>query len=147
MRILVAVDPDDAAFGAILDVTARLRRADDEVRIVHVYPAPIQWYSDPAETPESATHADRVRLADELEQRLRERGLEGASPSVGVGRSTNVGNDIVDLATDFDAELVVLGTHGRTLRRGLFVGSVAERVVRLAPCDVYVVRAPVLEAR
>jgi len=46
---------------------------------------------------------------------------------------------IVEVATDFD--LVVLGTLGRSALSKLFMGSVAERVTRYAPCPVLVVRA------
>jgi nucleotide-binding universal stress UspA family protein len=47
---------------------------------------------------------------------------------------------IVQLATDLRAELVVLGTHGRTGIKRWLLGSVAERVARLAPCPVLIVR-------
>lgn len=46
---------------------------------------------------------------------------------------------IVDMAADFD--LVVLGTLGRSALGKLFIGSVAERVTRYAPCPVLVVRS------
>jgi nucleotide-binding universal stress UspA family protein len=46
---------------------------------------------------------------------------------------------IVEIAADFD--LVVLGTLGRSALSKLFMGSVAERVTRYAPCPVLVVRS------
>ncbi len=46
---------------------------------------------------------------------------------------------IVETAADFD--LVVLGTLGRSALSKLFMGSVAERVTRYAPCPVLVVRS------
>lgn len=46
---------------------------------------------------------------------------------------------IVDMAANFD--LVVIGTLGRSALSKLFMGSVAERVTRYAPCPVLVVRA------
>ena len=48
--------------------------------------------------------------------------------------------DIVRLATEVQADLIVLGTHGRRGMSHLLVGSVAERVVRTAPCPVLTVR-------
>lgn len=48
--------------------------------------------------------------------------------------------EIAQLATDLDADLVVIGTHGRRGFRRLLLGSVAEAVVRLAHCPVLVVR-------
>ncbi len=47
---------------------------------------------------------------------------------------------LVQLARELDAEIVVVGTHGRRGLRRLVVGSVAEEVVRRAGCPVLVVR-------
>ncbi|MEZ4375143.1 MAG: universal stress protein [Polyangiaceae bacterium] len=49
-------------------------------------------------------------------------------------------HEIAQLATDLEAEEVVVGTHGRRGVSRLLLGSVAEGVVRLAPCSVSVVR-------
>jgi nucleotide-binding universal stress UspA family protein len=47
---------------------------------------------------------------------------------------------IVELAQSKDAELIVIATHGRTGLKRLLLGSVAEKVVREAGCDVLVCR-------
>ncbi len=47
---------------------------------------------------------------------------------------------LVQLASDLDADLVVVGTHGRSGLQRLVLGSAAERVVRLARCPVWIVR-------
>ncbi|HWA76193.1 MAG TPA: universal stress protein [Polyangiaceae bacterium] len=49
-------------------------------------------------------------------------------------------HELAQLASDLDADLLVVGTHGRRGATRLLVGSVAEGVVRLAPCQVLVVR-------
>jgi nucleotide-binding universal stress UspA family protein len=48
--------------------------------------------------------------------------------------------EIARLAAARQVELIVMGTHGRTGLGHLFLGSVAEKVVRLAPCPVLIVR-------
>ena len=48
---------------------------------------------------------------------------------------------IVEFAAECHADLIVMGTHGRSGISHLLLGSVAERVVRLAPCPVLTVRA------
>ncbi len=58
------------------------------------------------------------------------------TPVVAEGSPTR---KIVEMAADFD--LVVLGTLGRSALSKLFMGSVAERVTRYAPCPVLVVRS------
>ena len=55
-------------------------------------------------------------------------------------RSEVPSGEIAQLASDLDADLVVIGTHGRRGFRRLLLGSVAEGVVRLAHCPVLVVR-------
>jgi universal stress protein A len=49
---------------------------------------------------------------------------------------------IVETARTDKVDLIIMGTHGRTGLRHVLLGSVAERVVRLAPCPVLVVRMP-----
>jgi len=49
---------------------------------------------------------------------------------------------LVEVAVDVEANLIVVGTHGRTGVGRLLLGSVAEQVVRKAPCSVLTVRPP-----
>ena len=55
--------------------------------------------------------------------------------------SANIAGAIVAYAKDKAVDLIVTGTHGRGAVSHLLMGSVAERVVRLAPCPVLTVRA------
>ena len=48
--------------------------------------------------------------------------------------------EIVTFAKDEETDLIVIGTHGRTGLKHMLIGSVAERVVRRAPCPVLTVR-------
>jgi nucleotide-binding universal stress UspA family protein len=50
--------------------------------------------------------------------------------------------EIVRLARERDVDLIVMGTHGRTGLAHVLLGSVAEKVVRRAPCPVLTVRHP-----
>jgi len=50
------------------------------------------------------------------------------------------GTAICDAASDIDADLVVVGAHGKGVIRRVFLGSTSEYVVRNAPCPVLVVR-------
>jgi nucleotide-binding universal stress UspA family protein len=51
-----------------------------------------------------------------------------------------VAPEIVDYAKQGDYDLIVIGTHGHTGLKHALLGSVAERVVRLAPCPVLSLR-------
>jgi nucleotide-binding universal stress UspA family protein len=68
--------------------------------------------------------------------RVHQEGLEGETSTVqGVPFQS-----IVDMASNKDIDLIVMGTHGRTGLTHVLTGSVAEKVVRLAPCPVLVTR-------
>ena len=53
--------------------------------------------------------------------------------------------EILRVAAETGADLIVLGTHGRTGLGRLLMGSIAEQVVRKADCPVLTVRTPFLE--
>ena len=53
----------------------------------------------------------------------------------------NLADEIVRKAVDENADIIVIATHGLTGWRHLVFGSVAERIVRLAPCSVLTVHA------
>jgi len=63
----------------------------------------------------------------------------GEVPIVATVRMGHVAQTIVDYAKAVQADLIVMGTHGRTGLAHFIIGSVAERVVRLAPCPVLTV--------
>jgi len=53
-------------------------------------------------------------------------------------------HEILETAKTQQVDLLVVGTHGRTGLHHVLLGSVAEKVVRLAPCPVLVVRQPTI---
>lgn len=75
------------------------------------------------------------RAVEEVKKEGEEKGIK-VTPVVVEGSPTR---KIVEMAADFD--LVVIGTLGRSALSKLFMGSVAERVTRYAPCPVLVVRS------
>ena len=66
--------------------------------------------------------------------RVQRAGSERASSS------RNTTQTIVDTAREQGVDLIIMGTHGRTGLAHVFLGSVAEHVVRQGPCPVLVVR-------
>lgn len=59
-----------------------------------------------------------------------------------VRTSRNAATAIVEYANEIHADLIVMGTHGRSGAARLLIGSVADQVLRTAPCPVLVVRHP-----
>jgi nucleotide-binding universal stress UspA family protein len=72
-----------------------------------------------------------------LTQRTSDPRLAGLHRHILIG---DPGHEIVALAEKLDADLIVMPSHGRTGLKHLLIGSVAERVVRLAHCPVLVLR-------
>ena len=70
-------------------------------------------------------------------QRLTDEKYKGVKIEVLLG---DAGHEIVDYAKDIGADLIVLPSHGRTGLKRLLIGSVAERVARLAHCPVLILR-------
>jgi nucleotide-binding universal stress UspA family protein len=60
--------------------------------------------------------------------------------------SNSPAQSIVSYAKDAHIDLVIVGTHGRGGMAHLLMGSVAERVVRTAPCSVLTVRCPAFDS-
>ena len=99
--------------------------------------------------------ADGVIVAPDLDElrAIARKQLDGicpANPTVRVERAVREGPStqvILEAAAEFRADLIVMGTHGRTGFRRLVLGSVTEEVLRKAPCPVLTVKAPAPAAR
>ena len=75
--------------------------------------------------------------------RVRAAGLEGGA-EVDSGRAAEM---IVERAAALGVDLIAMGTHGHSGFKHLLLGSVAEHVLRTAPCPVLIVRAEEFAAR
>jgi nucleotide-binding universal stress UspA family protein len=99
--------------------------------ILYVYPPGSEGAGD-AET-------ERRHWREQLEQ------VRPSNPKIAVNHMFLEGDpasEIVRYAADAGADVIVLGTHGRTGVERLLMGSVAEKVMREAPCSVLVVKLP-----
>ena len=88
------------------------------------------------------TEIDAQQRMQAALDRVHREGLEGEAATVqGVPFQA-----IIDTARDKGVDLIVMGTHGRTGLTHVLMGSVAEKVVRLAPCPVLVTRGTTKDA-
>jgi nucleotide-binding universal stress UspA family protein len=119
-----------------LGVARALARADGaKIVLLHVAPAEVltggSFYAPADLGPEREALA---RLRDDTAKA----GLEG-SVQTRFGQGDPV-TEILLAAEELDCDLIVMGTHGRTGLRRLLMGSVAESVIRNAPCLTLVVK-------
>ncbi len=142
-RILHASDFSRASTPAFRRATdlARANRAD--LTIVHVYmpviPLAGEGYAAPQVYDQMLTEirAEAQRQLDRLVTKAKRAGARAKGLLL-----EGVPHDrIVRAARSMRADLIVLGTHGRTGLGRVFLGSVATRVITLAPCPVLTIRA------
>jgi nucleotide-binding universal stress UspA family protein len=142
MKILLAIDGSAASDDAIDEVRRRPWPTPSTVRVLSVTIP----YSPvgPDAVFATATFDDiRAREAEEAERLTRAASEQIAAPSVTVETAVREGDPrttIVDVADNWNADLIVVGSHGRTGLDRLMMGSVAQSVVAHAHCSVEVVR-------
>jgi len=137
--VLVAFDFGDTSKNA-LNYGRNLARAfGGRLHVLHVADvistSAAQFYPEGPGDPEAK--ATGLALS-QLKTLLAAEGAPEARPEVRV--SAAPAQTIVDYAAEIHADIIVVGTHGRSGVSRLFMGSVAEHVVRSAPCPVLVVR-------
>jgi nucleotide-binding universal stress UspA family protein len=135
-RVIVPVDFSENSLSAV-DTALQLVAKPEDVTVVHV----LQDMSplEPGETWNTIDAQTRIRHAmTALRERLQGDAYARVTFDVLLG---DPGHEIADLAEREKAELIVLPSHGRRGLRRLLIGSVAERVVRLAHCPVLVLRS------
>lgn len=140
-KILCPVDFTDTSREAIRWACGLARTFDATLALVHVYQPP--GYA----LPEGVIIAGPKVMSDLLEAVERELARERATaedfgaPRIETRAVQGVASqEIVRLAREESYDLIVMGTHGRTGLAHALLGSVAERVIRGAPCPVLTVR-------
>ena len=144
--LVVPYDFSDHARAALKEAAELARRLGGDLHLVHVVQSPLYMYSfayageaaavippiDMTEIREAAMKSLRDVIAEfDVPGKVEPHVLEGAS----------VAETLRETAVELGADLIVMGTHGRTGLAHAFLGSVAERTLRSAPCPVLTVQA------
>ncbi len=151
MKILLAIDDSKFAEAAIQAAISQVRQDHTQVRVLHV----VDWSSFmPSPFPtigeEPIYSARRLESIIETETRKAHELVEHASNrlrSTGFEVSTAVREGdvkmvILDCATEWGADLIIVGSHGRKGVARFVLGSVSEAVARYAHCSVVIARLP-----
>ena len=146
-NILVPVDFSECS-GAALEYALFLARSfDAAVDVLHVWEAPqylgmevmVQGPGGMGQSLAQFVQAHAQKELDHLLASLEPQGNVVVRSHLETGEPHDV---IIRMAEALEADLLVVGTHGRRGISHLLMGSVAERVVRRAPCPVLTVRTP-----
>lgn len=142
--VVVATDLSEAAPATIAAGAAEAERSQCELLVVHVVdllpPAAASALGTVGAIPVVPDEKTTTAICEAARQTLHSL-TEGLSVTarrrVEIGRP---GRTIVELTEEAEGRLLVIGARGRTLLRRVTLGSVAERVIRDAPCSVLAVR-------
>lgn len=138
-KILIAVDSSPVAARAA-DVGLELARSlGGEVAFIHAIDPSLGNAPESGVSPAvlmALAEQDGKRLLAEFRQRV-----SFQPPPLEFLPVGKPGAEIVRAANDWPADVIVIGSHGRSGATRLFLGSVAEAVMRHAPCPVLVIRA------
>lgn len=138
-RVLVPVDFSDSSLSALRYAVGLAMKFHASLTVVHVVAADYGWLGigqkasrEYDETLQSqAVEQLRALVKTHIPQRV------AADLEVRLGRPAE---EIVAAATESNADLILLSTHGHTGLDLYLIGSVADRVARLAPCPVFLMR-------
>lgn len=135
-RILCPVDFSEFSASVLAHAAAFAKLFGSDITVLHVFATAVPPASSatyPAwllEVPEA-----RKSIADELHVLLAPLSSAGVTPRTQIAEG-NTASEIIRHALEQDVDLVVMGTHGRSGFDRLTLGSVAEKVLRKAPCPV-----------
>ncbi len=140
-KVLAATDFSNPSLPAVTAAAAEAQRLHTDLAIVHAMDVlPIMLPAgEGVEYPVFPKDVDsyiRVASQRELDECVRRFNAKGG----GFLRTGPAAQAILNTAAELPAQLIVLGTHGRTGLGRIALGSVAESVLRAAPCSVLVVR-------
>jgi nucleotide-binding universal stress UspA family protein len=140
-RILVPHDFSETAEHALSYAIGLAHKLGAAITLVHAFDTPSYGYPDAfLASHDVAAQFEQVAVEalEKIAARVREQGLKvdtvvwRGAPWV----------EIAALAEQIRADVIVMGTHGRRGVAHALLGSVAEKVVRIAPCPVMTVRSP-----
>jgi len=142
LKILLAIDDSKFSEAATQALIAQVRPKEPEVRILHVielYPLfPVGGQAGPEVALASEEHRHQASaLVAKTAKTLQSAGFERVTTAVEVGNPKFI---VLDAATDWKADLIILGSHGQKGLNRFPMGSVSEAVARHAPCSVQIVR-------
>jgi len=146
-KILVPTDFSDLSQQALEFALSLADRFRAKLYLMHVWELPMTGSLLPPEPYPESIMTEEQKVGQEhltkVANELKASGFD-VEPVFVFGKPYM---EIVKAAADLDIDLIVLASHGRSGVSHLLLGSVAEKVVRLAPCPVFTVKAPLPAAQ
>jgi nucleotide-binding universal stress UspA family protein len=149
VRILLAIDESACSVAATKAVIAQFRPQHAEVQVLHVdewpkgLPPSMAFAEGPAVAKSILSqHELRRHNASALVTRAAQHLQAAGFTTTSSLREGDARQAILDCASEWHADLIVLGSHGKKGFDRLVLGSVSDSIARHAPCSVEIVREP-----
>ena len=139
--ILCPVDFSDISDNAFLTALDLAEQFKADLHVIHVYHLPTSSYPEGIYSVPAVEEESRVK--DQLSKKLEEYVRNKATSNVKITTDLYEGIphiEITGYAEKFNADMIVMGTHGRTGLSHVLLGSVAERVIHTSHIPVLTVR-------
>jgi nucleotide-binding universal stress UspA family protein len=143
MKILVAYDGSECADSALDDLRRSGLKSDAQIKVLSV----LENWLPPPSSVELLELIDRDQIYQKLAQAgaLRLRSMEAGWDVNSESGAGSPGTVIIEKAEQWGADLIVVGSHGRTGLGRLFFGSISQKVLHDAHCSVRVARGQLEE--
>jgi nucleotide-binding universal stress UspA family protein len=140
LRLLLAFDGSPTAAAAVETIASLPLQAHTHILITTVMELLTYYRMDIIQTTSPSWQAKKQAAQADLEQAAQV--LRQATPNVSVElrEGNDTSQEILDAATTFNAELIVMGHKGKSGLERFLLGSVANQVVHHAPCSVWIMR-------
>lgn len=142
-RILVPTDFSEFSKPAMVHGCAFAARFESELHLLHVVPTPAMLVPEASGFTAPAMQSESDVMAKDAMKELEKLpggGWDNGRPIMRDVRTGTAFIEIIEYARANEIDLIVIGTHGRSALMHVLMGSVAERIVRKAPCPVLTVK-------
>lgn len=143
-KILVPIDFSDYSKKALQYSVNIAKKFEADISLVYVIEPAV--YPADFSMGQIAVPAADMDLHERAKEELKNLAAAEIGDDVSVEIILKTGKpfvEIIETATDIDADLIIIATHGHTGVEHLLFGSTAEKVVRKAPCPVLTLREPI----
>ena len=143
-KILIAVDDTSYSDKAASYGFSLAKKLGAEIALVHVdeIPVSVPYSTDPMLNEPAIMIPEIMHIQEEASEHLMDRLVKSVGKDIKLRTFKKIGNpkdEILATAEEWDADMIILGTHGRTGLDHFISGSLAESIVRKATCPVLII--------
>ena len=136
-RVMWATDGSDASDKSMQTAKELATETGGELLVVYSEEFTLPGKGGPS----LPRHADEEVVQDKIKRQVEGLSKDGLSARLEITKSRvgNAAHEIAEVAAKEHTDVIVVGTRGHTLLRGLLLGSVTQRLLQIAPCPVLAV--------